>query len=201
MLEQRRRFAALFAADDRTLKANLRPSTGRTRSSRSTSSPRNVAPGSFWLRRVWQTLAVLARGPAGAREVVETPVSAGADIARLLQFPDDTVQAIRSLDEHWDGAGKPYHLERAEIPLREGAWDSRKPSRSTSASHDERTAFRMARARRERVRPCACVTGCSRAEGRSILRGLGMAMIGIWVAVEPADIVLMANDDQLDLVC
>ena len=111
------RFAALFAADDHDLKANL----VRLDWSRAIESFRyvatNVAPGQFWLRRVWQALAVFSRGPAGAREVVLTRCERGADIARMLGFVDDTVQAIRALDEHWDGAGQPYGLRGEGIPL------------------------------------------------------------------------------------
>ena len=34
-----------------------------------------------------------------------------------MGFPEETAQAIRSLDEHWDGAGHPDGLEGEEIPL------------------------------------------------------------------------------------
>jgi response regulator RpfG family c-di-GMP phosphodiesterase len=48
---------------------------------------------------------------------VVTRCERGADIARTLGFHDDTVQAIRALDEHWNGAGQPYSLAGEEIPL------------------------------------------------------------------------------------
>ena len=111
------RFAALFAADDHRLKTNLKNIdwSNALESFRFVAS--NVAPGAFWLRRVWQMLAVLSRGPKGAREVVETRCERGAEIAGLLRFSDDTIAAIRSLDEHWDGRGQPYALRGLEIPL------------------------------------------------------------------------------------
>jgi len=34
-----------------------------------------------------------------------------------MSFPEETAQAIRNLDERWDGAGYPDGLEGAEIPL------------------------------------------------------------------------------------
>src|SRR5262249_35914621 len=75
------RFAAIFGADDHRLKTNLKTIDW----SRAMQSFRyvagNVAPGHFWLKRVWQALAVFARGPAGAREVVLTRCARGADIA------------------------------------------------------------------------------------------------------------------------
>lgn len=41
----------------------------------------------------------------------------GADIARLLNFPEETADAITHLDEHWNGKGHPYGIEAEEIPL------------------------------------------------------------------------------------
>src|SRR6185295_4868220 len=66
------RFAALFAADDHSLKTALATTdwSHALESFRFVSA--SVAPGHFWLRRVWQALAVFSRGPKGASEVVET---------------------------------------------------------------------------------------------------------------------------------
>lgn len=36
----------------------------------------------------------------------------------MLDLPDQTQLAIRSLDEHWDGRGYPASLAGEEIPLR-----------------------------------------------------------------------------------
>ena len=41
----------------------------------------------------------------------------GAEIARLLGFEAPTAEAIRALDEHWDGRGQPRGLRGEEIPL------------------------------------------------------------------------------------
>ncbi len=41
----------------------------------------------------------------------------GAEIARKLRFGDDVAAAIYSLDEHWDGGGKPDGLRGEAIPL------------------------------------------------------------------------------------
>ena len=127
------RFAALFAADDHDLKTAL----SRTNWSHALESFRfvagSVAPGHFWLRRVWQALAVFARGPSGAREVVKTRCERGAEIARLIGFTDATAQAIRALDEHWDGRGQPYALQGREIPSSVGSSDLPRRSKCFSA--------------------------------------------------------------------
>jgi HD-GYP domain-containing protein (c-di-GMP phosphodiesterase class II) len=111
------RFAALFGANDHDLKADLT----RIDWSKALESfrfvARNAAPGHFFLKRTWRLLAVMARGPEGAREVVQTRCERGADIARMLGLADATVHAIRALDEHWDGQGQPYSKRGEEIPL------------------------------------------------------------------------------------
>jgi len=111
------RFAVLFGANDHDIKADLKATNWSQALESFRFVARNVAPGHFWLRRVWQLLGVLSRGPEGAREVVVTRCERGADIAHMLGFPDDTAQAIRALDEHWDGAGQPYNLKGDSIPL------------------------------------------------------------------------------------
>ena len=41
----------------------------------------------------------------------------GAEIARMLELTESTAEAIRALDEHWDGSGYPYGLAGDAIPL------------------------------------------------------------------------------------
>ena len=63
-------------------------------------------------------LAAIARsGAEGAREMTELRCERGADIARMIELAETTAEAIRSLDEHWDGAGYPYGLAGDAIPL------------------------------------------------------------------------------------
>ena len=111
------RFAALFAANDHELKAALSQTDWSKPLESFRFVARAVVPGGFWLRRVWQALAVFSRGPEGAREVVRTRCERGAEIARMLGFSDETVQAIRALDEHWDGRGQAFALRGQQIPL------------------------------------------------------------------------------------
>ncbi len=110
------RFAAIFGNDDHELKATLATINWSNALQSFRFVARSVAPGQFWMTRVWKILGVLARGPEGAREVVRTRCERGADIARLLNLSTPTVQAIRTIDEHWDGKGQPYDMAGEEIP-------------------------------------------------------------------------------------
>ena len=51
------------------------------------------------------------------RQFMEARCDRGAEIARMLFLSEPTALAIRSLDEHWDGAGMPDGLRGEEIPL------------------------------------------------------------------------------------
>jgi len=67
--------------------------------------------------RLRSTMDILVNGPLYARELIETRCQRGADIARQLRFPESVAQGIRSLDEHWNGSGKPEGLAGEQIPL------------------------------------------------------------------------------------
>ena len=64
-----------------------------------------------------QTLRALATSEGFHRELIRIRCERGASIADDLGFPPATVEAIRSLDEHWDGDGHPLGLRGEEIPL------------------------------------------------------------------------------------
>jgi putative nucleotidyltransferase with HDIG domain len=59
----------------------------------------------------------IARQEHMTRDLIAVRCERGADIARRLGFPEGTVQAIRSLDEHWNGEGHPEGKRGDEIPL------------------------------------------------------------------------------------
>ena len=112
------RFAALFGSNDHDLKADLKTIDW----SRALESFRLRRPQCrarpFALQRIWRVLAVLSRGPEGAREVVRTRCERGADIAQACSdCSEATAEAIRALDEHWDGRGQPYALKGRRFPL------------------------------------------------------------------------------------
>ena len=67
--------------------------------------------------RVRRLAVLAAKGPASRRLLFEVRCDRGAEIARTLGFSPSTAEAIRSMDEHWDGGGYPKGLRRQAIPL------------------------------------------------------------------------------------
>ena len=60
---------------------------------------------------------ILRNGPQITDELIKTRCTRGADIARQLRFGDGVAAGIASLDEHWDGHGRPEGLAGQAIPL------------------------------------------------------------------------------------
>ncbi len=62
-------------------------------------------------------LEIFQKGGAIADELITTRCQRGAGIARRLRFSEAVAAGIHSLDEHWDGRGRPDHLRGRDIPL------------------------------------------------------------------------------------
>ena len=60
---------------------------------------------------------IMRNGPQIADELILTRCTRGASIARQLRFSEAVAEGIGSLDEHWDGSGRPQHLQGDAIPL------------------------------------------------------------------------------------
>jgi putative nucleotidyltransferase with HDIG domain len=196
------RFAALFGADDHTLKSNLVLMDWPRALESFRFVSQNVAPGHFWFRRVWQALAVFSRGPKGARDVVLTRCERGADIACMLGFSEATSQAIRALDEHWDGQGQPYCLKGEEIPLLGRILGLAQTVEVFLTNYGLLTALDMALDRRGRWFDPVLVDALrsirtDSAFWRWLREGDTLAGIG---SVEPEDCVFMADENRLDSV-
>ena len=78
---------------------------------------RNVLPGQSFARRLVKSVEVGLQQKSNNAEVIGARCERGAEIARQIGMSEATAQAIRSLDEHWDGAGYPDGRKGNEIPL------------------------------------------------------------------------------------
>ncbi len=62
-------------------------------------------------------LTIVRHGDAIAQDLIATRCQRGAEIARRLRFPASVAEGIYSLDEHYDGRGRPQKLVGSAIPL------------------------------------------------------------------------------------
>jgi len=67
--------------------------------------------------RLRSVVNILHNGPRISDELIRTRCTRGADIARRLRFGDRVAAGIASLDEHWNGSGRPEGLAGQAIPL------------------------------------------------------------------------------------
>ena len=78
---------------------------------------RHTGPASGLIDRLKAMSGILSNGDKIAQELTLTRCTRGADIARQLRFSEGVAQGIHSLDEHWNGRGRPEGLTGTAIPL------------------------------------------------------------------------------------
>ena len=78
---------------------------------------RHTGPAAGLMDRLKALGGILSNGDAIAQELILTRCTRGADIARQLRFSEKVAQGIHSLDEHWNGQGRPEGLAGNAIPL------------------------------------------------------------------------------------
>jgi putative nucleotidyltransferase with HDIG domain len=105
----------LFAADDQTVKRDLKTTDWSSLTQAFQYVTRNVVPEGSSLRRAFQIVTVAIEG--SSNELMQTRCDRGAQIALMLGLPIATAEAIRDLDEHWDGRGGPAKKKRERISL------------------------------------------------------------------------------------
>ena len=110
------RMAALFGSDDRAVKPQMKVVDWDDKMRLAVETWRNTGLQSSIVSRVRYFLGI-ARQEQMSRDMIAARCERGADIARRLGFPDETVTAIHSLDEHWNGNGYPEGRRGDEIPL------------------------------------------------------------------------------------
>jgi HD-GYP domain-containing protein (c-di-GMP phosphodiesterase class II) len=109
------RMAALFGADDHELKHSAKRVDWSNSFAAFVWSVRAVAGGSMRVR-LDRLLTIKNEGEV-TRSLMQARCDRGAEIARMVGLSERTAEAIRALDEHWDGQGQPRGLVGDEIPL------------------------------------------------------------------------------------
>jgi HD-GYP domain-containing protein (c-di-GMP phosphodiesterase class II) len=122
----------------------------------------------------------------------------GAEIARMIGLSERTAQAIRTLDEHWDGRGQPVGLRGDEIPLLGRIVCLAQTLEIFHADGGVEAAYSVAARRGGRWFDPALVTtlGAFRND-TAFWASLDEPDVSRW---EPPDRMLTADDDQLDRI-
>jgi HD-GYP domain-containing protein (c-di-GMP phosphodiesterase class II) len=107
----------LFGTDDRRVKCDLKAVDWSRMSQTVQFLRRTVMPDGAPLQRVLHAAVFALEGSGGPKKISQMRCEAGADFARRLGFSRGTAEAIRNLDERWDGRGYPAGLKAEEIPL------------------------------------------------------------------------------------
>lgn len=110
------RMAALFGSDDNEAKARMKRVDWHRRTKLALYTAANAARGQSLFKRVKQFM-LIARTENVTRELITLRCDRGAKIAGRIGFPEHTADAIRSLDEHWNGEGYAVGLAGEDIPL------------------------------------------------------------------------------------
>lgn len=110
------RICALYLTDDLAFKRDFKTIDGSLGSAlRFVFSKTGLQSG--LAERIRAIVNILQNGGEISRDLIETRCQRGADIAARLRFNVQVQDGIRSLDEHWDGQGKPDGLSGEAIPL------------------------------------------------------------------------------------
>ena len=78
---------------------------------------RHTGLGAGLAARLGAVANILKNGRQITDELIKTRCTRGAAIARRLRFGDGVASGIASLDEHWNGGGRPEGLAGNAIPL------------------------------------------------------------------------------------
>ena len=110
------RIAQLFATDDLGFKHDAKL-LGDSAAPAMRFILRHTNRGAGVLERIRSTIHVCRNAGPIVQDLIETRCERGASIAQQLRFGPPVAEAIRCLDERWDGGGRPAGLRGDAIPL------------------------------------------------------------------------------------
>ena len=191
------KMAALFGADDHVAKRTSKRVDWARRFPAFMWSLRTVAPGGSPRARIDRLRAIKREGEV-TRALMQARCDRGAEIAYMLGLHAETAEAIRALDEHWDGGGQPRGLHRDEIPLLGRILCFAQTMEIFHAAGGLPAATTVARRRRGGWFDPALVTALDAIRGdEEFWESLAADDLSRW---EPMDRLLTADDERLDRI-
>lgn len=111
------KIAQLFQADDRDVKRDHKTTAWTDPLAALAYVRRQAAPRAGALARAQRVIEIALGRHGGTNELIAVRCDRGATIAADIGFTSATSDAIRGLDEHWDGHGQPLGTAGEAIPL------------------------------------------------------------------------------------
>lgn len=194
------KMSALFDADDFETKRKVKTVDWTSLPHAALYAARAVSPnGSLW-RRARRYASFAAKVQQTSRQLIRIRCERGAEITRLMGFPEETAGAIRSLDEHWDGGGHPDGLKGDEIPLLARICGLAQTVEVFYTAHGPTRAEEIARIRRRRwFDPDLVDVFLAEARTGRMWEDLGGDLTDAISRMEPEDRSLLATPERLDL--
>jgi putative nucleotidyltransferase with HDIG domain len=194
------RLCSLFAADDLTLKRAHKLTDWTSRLASVGYALSHTAPNRNPIARAWYVLQLGTGERGSGREMTATRCERGADIAGMLGLDRATQHAIRALDEHWDGSGIPLGLKGNDIPLLGRIAGLAQTVEVFAHAFGPDAAHEIAHRRRGRWFDPELVSALqSFRDDNGFWSTIGAVdaidQVGDW---EPADRVILADDERLD---
>jgi HD-GYP domain-containing protein (c-di-GMP phosphodiesterase class II) len=184
------KMAALFGADDQVAKHTSKRVDWAGKWPAFVWSVRTVAPEGSIRARAARLREIQHEGQV-TRSLMQARCDRGAEIALLVGLTEATAEAIRALDEHWDGRGQPRGLRGDEIPLLGRILCLSQTVEIFHAAGGLAAAWEVARKRSGGWFDPALVTALGACLGDLDLEG----DVSAW---EPEDRLLVADDARLD---
>lgn len=189
--------AALFGADDQRAKRTSKVVDWARPLPAFLWSLRTVAPRGSLRARAVRLLAIKNEGEV-TRALMQARCDRGAEIARKLGFSDATAEAIRTLDEHWDGHGQPRRMSGEQIPLLGRILCLSQTMEVFHRARGVAGAYRVAEGRSGQwFDPALVVALGSFRDDAGFWRSLENPDLS---TVEPPDRALQADDERLDRI-
>ncbi len=108
--------ASTYKNDDNTVKAAWRGADDHSAVRNALFAWKVVAPGGSALAKLGRIRALLTSDETSIRTLTELRCERGAEVVLGLGLEPETADAVRSLDERWDGGGYPLGLAGEAIP-------------------------------------------------------------------------------------
>jgi putative nucleotidyltransferase with HDIG domain len=189
--------AALFGADDQVAKHTSKLVNWSRPLDAFVWSLRTVSPEGSMADRADRLRAIRNEGQV-TRSLMRARCHRGAEIARKLGFSEATAEAIRALDEHWDGHGQPFGLRGTEIPLAGRILCLAQTVEVFHCTRGLHAAYRVANKRSGEWFDPALVAALE--SFRSDARFWDSLAEPDVSAVEPPDLVVSADENRLDRI-